>query len=135
LSYAYIIYIIVYKSSSPTKGALAVPRERNAKRMRAEYDFSKGKRGAVLPQKGKTRISIFIDNTVLDAFRARAEKMGTGYQTMMNEVLRQHLSDAKPPLTEAVLRHVLRQEISEYLLAASPPTDLERPKPKRRRST
>lgn len=33
--------------------------------MRAEYDFSKGKRGAVIPQKGKTRISIFIDNTVL----------------------------------------------------------------------
>jgi BrnA antitoxin of type II toxin-antitoxin system len=101
--------------------------------MRAEYDFSKGKRGAVLPQKGKTRISIFIDNVVLDAFRARAEKAGTGYQTMMNEALRQHLSDAEPPLTEAVLRHVLRQEISEYLLGATPPTDLERPKPKRRR--
>ncbi len=103
--------------------------------MRAEYDFSKGKRGAVLPQKGKTRISIFIDNAVLDAFRARAEKMGSGYQTMMNEVLRQHLSDAKPPLTEAVLRHVLRQEITEYLLGATPPTDLEQTKPKKRRST
>ena len=50
--------------------------------MRDEYDFSKGKRGAVIPQKGKTRISIFIDNAVLDAFRARAEKAGTGYQTM-----------------------------------------------------
>jgi uncharacterized protein (DUF4415 family) len=115
--------------------ALAVPRERNAKRMGAEYDFSKGKRGAVVSQKGKTRISIFIDNAVLDAFRARAEKMGTGYQTMMNEVLRQNLSDAKPPLTEAVLRHVLRQEITEYLLGATPPTDLEQPKPKKRRST
>lgn len=44
--------------------------------MRPEYDFSKGKRGAVIPQKGRTRISIFIDNAVLDAFRARArEKM------------------------------------------------------------
>ena len=103
--------------------------------MRAEYDFSKAKRGAIMPPKGKTRISIFIDNAVLDAFRARAEKMGSGYQTMMNEVLRQHLSDAKPPLTEAVLRHVLRQEITEYLLGATPPTDLEQPKPKKPRST
>ena len=42
--------------------------------MRAEYDFSKGKRGAVVPQKGKTRISIFIDDVILDQFRARAEK-------------------------------------------------------------
>jgi len=103
--------------------------------MRAEYDFSKGKRGAVLPQRGKTRISIFIDNAVLDAFRARAQKMGTGYQTMMNEALRQHLSTAEPPLTEAILRHVLRQEIPEYLHGATPPTDAQHPKPKKRRST
>jgi len=41
--------------------------------MRAEYDFSKGKRGAVIPQKGKTRISIFIDGVVLDQFRTRAK--------------------------------------------------------------
>ena len=83
--------------------------------MRAEYDFSKGRRGAVIPQKGKTRISIFIDNTVLDEFRARAEKAGTGYQTMMNEALRQYLAEADRPVTETVLRHVLRQEMPEYL--------------------
>jgi len=103
--------------------------------MRPEYDFSKGKRGAVLPQKGKTRISIFIDNAVLDAFRARATKAGTGYQTMMNEALRQHLSGAEPPLTEAILRHVLRQEIPEYLHGATPSSDAQHPKPKKRRST
>ena len=91
--------------------------------MRADYDFSKGKRGAVLPQKGKTRISIFIDNAVLDAFRARAEKAGTGYQTMMNEALRQHLSKAEPPVTETILRHVLRQEIPEYLHGTAPRID------------
>ena len=67
-----------------------------------------------MPQKGKTRISIFIDNAVLDAFRARAEKAGTGYQTMMNEALRQYLSEADQPVTETILRHVLRQEIPEY---------------------
>ena len=83
--------------------------------MKAEYDFSKGKRGAVIPQKGKTRISIFIDNAVLDAFRARAEKAGAGYQTMMNEALRQYLADADQPVTESVLRQVLRQEMPEYL--------------------
>jgi len=83
--------------------------------MKAEYDFSKGKRGAVLPQKGKTRISIFIDNATLAEFRARAEKMGTGYQTMMNEALRAFLSKSQGPVTEEVLRHVLRQEMPEYL--------------------
>ena len=102
--------------------------------MKAEYDFSKGKRGAVLPLKGKTRISIFIDNAVLDAFRARAEKEGTGYQTMMNEALRQYVSDAEPPLTEAILRHVLRQEIPEYLHGAAPPSEGQHPKAKKRRS-
>jgi BrnA antitoxin of type II toxin-antitoxin system len=100
--------------------------------MKAEYDFSKGKRGAVVPQKGKTRISIFIDNAVLDAFRARAGKAATGYQTMINEALRLYLADAEPPLTEARLRHVLRQEIPEYLLGANPPIDAQLRKSKKR---
>jgi hypothetical protein len=83
--------------------------------MRTEYDFSKGRRGAAIPQKGKTRISIFIDNAVLEAFRARAEKAGIGYQTMMNEALRGYLAEADQPVTEKVLRQVLRQEMPEYL--------------------
>jgi hypothetical protein len=83
--------------------------------MRTEYDFSKGKRGAVLPQKGKTRISIFIDDSVLDEFRARAQKTGTGYQTMMNDALRKYLSETDQPVTEKTLRQVLRQELPEYL--------------------
>jgi hypothetical protein len=87
--------------------------------MKAEYDFSKGKRGAVIPQKGKTRISIFIDNSTLAEFRARAEKAGTGYQTMMNEALRAYLSNSESPVTAEVLRHVLRQEMPEYLRGLS----------------
>jgi hypothetical protein len=83
--------------------------------MRAEYDFSKGKRGAIIPQKGKTRISIFIDNSVLDEFRTRAEKAGTGYQTMMNDALRKYLSETDQPVTEQALRQILRQEMPEYL--------------------
>lgn len=80
--------------------------------MRAEYDFSKAKRGALAPAKGKTRITIYIDDSVLDEFRSRAEKAGGGYQTMMNEALKGYLADtAKRPLTEAVLRRVIREEL------------------------
>jgi len=86
--------------------------------MKAEYDFSKGRRGAVIPQKGKTRISIFIDNAVLDEFRARADKAGTGYQTMMNDALRRYLAESDQPVTEKTLRQVLRQEMPEYLRGA-----------------
>jgi hypothetical protein len=87
--------------------------------MRAEYDFSKGKRGAVVPNKGKTRISIFIDNAVLDEFRARAEQAGTGYQTMMNDALRRYLAESEQPVTEKALRQILRQEMPQYLRGAS----------------
>ena len=48
--------------------------------MKQEYDFSHGKRGAVVPQKGKTRITMYVDNDVLDAFRSFSEEAGTGYQ-------------------------------------------------------
>jgi hypothetical protein len=83
--------------------------------MRAEYDFSKAKRGAVIPNKGKTRISIFIDNSILDEFRARALRAGTGYQTMMNEALKRFIAQDEAPVTESQLRQVLRQEMPEYL--------------------
>ena len=82
--------------------------------MRDEYDFSKGKRGAVIASPGKTRITIMLDDDVLDAFRARAESAGAGYQTLINLVLREAISGAKAkdkPLTVATLRRVLREEL------------------------
>jgi BrnA antitoxin of type II toxin-antitoxin system len=79
--------------------------------MRPEYDFSKGKRGALIAPVGKTRITIHIDNAVLDEFRARAERAGIGYQTMMNEALKAFLGASEPPVTEAVLRQVIREEM------------------------
>lgn len=97
--------------------------------MRHDYDFSKARRGSVIPQKGKTRISIFIDNSVLAAFRARAEQSGSGYQTLMNEALRQYLSSADRPVTEKLLRQILREEIPEY--RASPPAPQAKPARKR----
>ena len=79
--------------------------------MRPKYDFSKGKRGAVIAPAGKTRITIYIDNAVLDEFRARAERAGTGYQTMMNDALKASLGGNESPVTEAVLRQVIREEL------------------------
>jgi uncharacterized protein (DUF4415 family) len=79
--------------------------------MKKEYDFSKGKRGAVVAERGKTRITIYLDNDILEAFRDRADKAGRGYQTMINEALRSCLSNEKGPLDAATLRKVLREEL------------------------
>jgi uncharacterized protein (DUF4415 family) len=59
--------------------------------MRKEYDFSKGKRGAMVQNKGKTRITIFLDDAVLNQFRALSQSTGKGYQTLINEALNAHL--------------------------------------------
>jgi len=80
--------------------------------MRKEYDFSKGKRGPAVNSPGKTRITIMLDNDVIEAFREQAEGKGVGYQTAINEVLRNYiLEDA--PLTANTLRQILRQELHE----------------------
>ena len=79
--------------------------------MKKEYDFSKAKRGAVVPQKGKTRISIYIDNDVLEAFRRWSDESGKGYQTMMNDALREYLGKSPHPLDETTLRRILREEL------------------------
>jgi uncharacterized protein (DUF4415 family) len=79
--------------------------------MKAEYDFSQAKRGAVIPQTGKTRITIYIDDDVLDTFRERGDATGTGYQTLMNEALRDYLGKVKQPLDEETLRRVIQEEL------------------------
>jgi uncharacterized protein (DUF4415 family) len=80
--------------------------------MRDEYDFSKGKRGAVIASPGKTRITIMLDDDVIEAFRSRADDSGTGYQTLINAALREAIAGAKAkPLTVATLRRVLREEL------------------------
>ncbi|MFH0344737.1 MAG: BrnA antitoxin family protein [Chromatiales bacterium] len=87
--------------------------------MKAEYDFSKGKRGALITTKGKTRITIYIDDAVLDEFRARAERTGAGYQTMMNEALRAFLEKNEKLVTAAVLRQIIREELPSRLARRS----------------
>ena len=79
--------------------------------MKKEYDFAKAKRGAVVPQKGKTRISIYIDNDILEEFRRQSDQSGRGYQTMMNEALREYLGKSPHPIDETSLRRILREEL------------------------
>ena len=80
--------------------------------MRKEYDFSKGKRGAVLPSPpGKTRVTIRLDNDILEWFRQKVDDAGGGnYQTLINEALRTHVQQKREPL-ESTLRRVIRDEL------------------------
>ncbi len=80
--------------------------------MEAEYDFSQGKRGAIDPiSTGKTRITIRLDDEILEWFREQAHHAGGGnYQTMINEALRQHIQQSREPLEET-LRRVVREEL------------------------
>ena len=85
--------------------------------MRKQYDFSKAKRATDVPHlarlraeaKGKTRITIMLDDDVLVTYRARAASEGVGYQTLINQALRKGLASA--PLDEATLRRILREEL------------------------
>ncbi len=83
--------------------------------MRKEYHFSKGKRGPVLSSPGKTRITIMLDDEILEFFRNRAEVSGAGYQTLINAELRKAvagMTDASAePLTAERLRQILREEL------------------------
>ena len=83
--------------------------------MKREYDFSKGKRGAVIkPRPGKTRITIRIDDDVLDWFRDQAHTAGGGsYQTMMNDALREFIEAGYEPIEDRV-RQVVREELAAY---------------------
>jgi len=79
--------------------------------VKREYDFSKARRGRVVPlPKGKTRITIRLDTDVLDWFRKRVDDAGGNYQTLINQALRRHLEQADAPL-EKTLRRVIREEL------------------------
>ena len=80
--------------------------------MKAKYDFSKGKRGAVLPSsRKKVRITIRLDRDIIDWFRSKVEEQGGGnYQTMLNDALRTYMDRQEQPL-EDVLRRVVREEL------------------------
>ena len=80
--------------------------------MKKEYDFSKGKRGPVLATAGKTRITIRIDDDVLDWFRDQVREAGGGsYQTLINQALRSYIASVDESL-EDLFRRVLREELA-----------------------
>jgi uncharacterized protein (DUF4415 family) len=78
--------------------------------MLREYDFSKGKRGPVIPNKGKTRITIFIDSDILGWFRDEAEREGRGYQTAINQALRNYVKQDRRPIQD-IVREAVRKEL------------------------
>lgn len=82
--------------------------------MKPEYNFKEAKRGAVVSaRRGKTRITIRIDDEILEWFRDQVDRAGGGnYQTLMNEALRQYVREAKEPL-ESTLRRVIREELNQ----------------------
>ena len=86
--------------------------------MRKSYDFNNGTKGPVLVTKGKTRITIMLDDDLLSFFRTQAESQGMGYQTLINTVLRQEFQKPSSkkketkPLTVATLRKVIREELN-----------------------
>lgn len=91
------------------------------KSMKDEYDFSNGKRGAIFSSKGKTRITIYLDDAILEEFRSRAENAGTGYQTLINDALKEYLGQtSEKPVTESVLRRVLQEEFPQMAHTLNP---------------
>lgn len=92
--------------------------------MRKEYDFSKAKKASEVPHlkklqetgRGKTRITIMLDNDILAYFRDRGEREGVGYQTLINQALRMNFADGalNDKLDAKKLRQVLREELAKY---------------------
>jgi uncharacterized protein (DUF4415 family) len=84
--------------------------------MKQRYDFSKGKRGKIAPPepepRGKTRITIRIDDDLMDHFLKEADASGgtVGYQTLINEALRQYVTGTAPKF-EDTLRRIVREEV------------------------
>lgn len=87
---------------------------RKINNIKKEYDFTKGKRGPVISHKGKTRITIWIDTAVLEWFKNEAEREGQGYQTAMNQALRNYTKQDKRPIQE-VVREEVRKELQRFL--------------------
>ncbi len=82
--------------------------------MKKEYDFSKGKRGPVIPASpGKVRITIRLDRDIVEHYRGIVERAGGGsYQSLMNDALRQHMVHGSGRLEET-LRKVIREELKK----------------------
>jgi uncharacterized protein (DUF4415 family) len=81
--------------------------------MKKEYDFSKGKRGPVARNTGKTRITIYLDDDIISAFRQKGDELGRGYQTLINDALRESLSKPDTAVDARTIRRILREELKK----------------------
>jgi uncharacterized protein (DUF4415 family) len=97
-------------------------RKKPSKTTGKSYDFSGAKRGAVLPHAGKTRITMWIDSDVLNAFREEAERECRGYQTAMNDALRSaafqkttHGDNAIETRIQERVRAVVHEELAHLI--------------------
>lgn len=88
--------------------------------MRDEYDFSAGRRGAAVPSPGQSQVTLMLDDDLIAYFRKEAESRGSGYQSLINAILRAHVEHgAAPgeddrPVTAAALRRILREELPRH---------------------
>ena len=82
-----------------------------------DIDFSRSRRGAVVrPEPGKTKISIRLDNAVIEFFRSTVERAGGGnYQTLINDALLAHIHRHS---TLDAVRQVVREELAPDAVAA-----------------
>lgn len=82
--------------------------------MRREYDFSRGKRGPVIaPDPGKVRITIRLDEDIIEWFREQVNAAGGGnYQSLINKALREYIENRTEAL-EKTLRRVIREELKK----------------------
>ncbi|MFM8454396.1 MAG: BrnA antitoxin family protein [Gammaproteobacteria bacterium] len=81
--------------------------------MKENYDFSKAKRGAIVTDNKKLRISIRLDPDVIAWFKEQIAVAGGGnYQSLINAALREHINHHGEPL-ESILRRVIREELHQ----------------------
>jgi uncharacterized protein (DUF4415 family) len=80
--------------------------------MKKAYDFSKGRRGAVVAAAGKTRITIYLGDEIVHEFKKQAERTGKGYQTLINEALKAYLGKKEKSLTADLVRKIVREELA-----------------------
>lgn len=83
--------------------------------MRRQYDFSRAKRGPAVPTpQGKARITIRLDEDVLQWFKDQVHAAGGGnYQTLINTALRNYVETKRESLEET-LRRVMREELRTF---------------------
>lgn len=82
--------------------------------MKKDVDFSKARRGPLKIPKGKTRVTIYLDDAVIENFRAKSEKTGKGYQTLINDTLRLALEKKPTALTADKVREIVREELAQH---------------------